>query len=337
MFGGCGGLSVGLSSAGFRVSLAVDIDPLAVSAYRMNHRRTRLWRSDIYDVDGQEILKTLKLTAGKLDLLAGCPPCQGFSTVRTLNGGRRVRDSRNDLVGEFGRLVVEVRPKAVLMENVPGLARDARFTNLTNRLRRHGYKVRWGILDAADYGVPQRRKRLILFAGRAGAIPFPEPVPQRQSVREAIGDLPPAGTSEDPAHDHSEKRSERISALISRIPHDGGSRRELGVSSQLPCHRRIEGFHDIYGRMAWDTVAPTITSGFVNPSKGRFLHPVEDRTVTVREAALLQTFPPTYRLPMERGKYPVARLIGNAVPPLFARAQAECILKHLEQADRSNG
>ncbi len=330
LFSGCGGLSAGLCEAGFDVLLAVDIDPLAVECYRINHSQTKLWQRDIKTVTSCEILSTLEIEPGELDLLAGCPPCQGFSSLRTLNGARQVGDSRNELISDFGRLAIELRPRTILMENVPGLANDSRLNRLVSRLRRNGYKVRWKTLNAADYGVPQRRRRLILLAGLDGHVDFPEPTLSPVFFVQALGGMPKAGQSGDAAHDHSEVRNDRVRSLISRIPKDGGSRSDLENSEQLPCHQRTSGFYDVYGRMHLADVAPTITSGFLNPSKGRFLHPIEDRTITVREGAILQSFPRDYRFPMSHGKYPIATLIGNAVPPAFAAAQALSIRRFLE-------
>jgi DNA (cytosine-5)-methyltransferase 1 len=335
LFSGCGGLTTGLRGAGFDVLLAVDNDPLAIKCYRLNHRKTTLWHRDIKTVSGEEILSTFSLKPGELDLLAGCPPCQGFSSLRTLNGSRRVVDVRNDLISDFGRLALELRPKTVLMENVPGLGNDLRLKVLANRLRRSGYKVRWKTLNAADYGVPQRRRRLILLAALDGHIDFPEPESSPTFFVDVLGDIPKAGQSGDPAHDHSENRSDKVKLIISKIPKDGGSRSDLEDSEQLQCHKRTRGFFDVYGRMRLKEVAPTITSGFLNPSKGRFLHPTENRTITVREGAILQSFPPRYRFPMKKGKYPVAALIGNAVPPVFAAAQARSIRLFLESRQSS--
>jgi DNA (cytosine-5)-methyltransferase 1 len=203
----------------------------------------------------------------------------------------------------------------VMLENVPRLAKDKRITLFCNELKKLGYIVEHRILDAADYGVPQRRRRLILLAGRSGPIEFPSPNPYRRTVREAISFLPPPGESGDSLHDMAEKRTCRILNIIKRIPKNGGSRVDLGYRDQLPCHKRCNGFKDVYGRMAWDDVAPTITGGCINPSKGRFIHPEQDRAITLREAALLQSFPPSYFFSLKRGKFSTAALIGNALPP----------------------
>jgi len=217
------------------------------------------------------------------------------------------------------------------MENVPGLANDPRFEALLARLRKAGYRVRWGVLDAADYGVPQRRRRLILTAGLGGEVQFPLPKQRSPSVRSVFKRLPPTGQSGDPWHDHLEVRSARVRALIEKIPKDGGGRLDLCTADQLPCHQALDGFRDVYGRIAWDEVAPTITSGFINPSKGRFLHPEENRAITVREGAVLQSFPRNYKFTVAAGKYPVATLIGNAVPPRLAKAQALAVRRFLSE------
>lgn len=340
LFCGAGGLTVGLRRAGFNVRGAIDVHPLAVHAYRTNHPRTTVWHRDIRRLDPAEMRAVLGLAPGELDLLAGCPPCQGFSSMRTLNGRRPAADRRNSLVAQIGRFAEEFRPRAVMMENVPALARDGRSARMRQLLSKLGYHVVEDTLDAASFGVPQRRRRYIMVALR-GAVPrLARPDRRTRTVRDLIASLPPAGSSGDPLHDHGENRSVVISDLIAAIPRDGGSRGDLGPERQLACHKRIEGFHDVYGRMAWDRAAPTITGGCVNPSKGRFLHPVADRSITLREAALLQTFPPDYQFPLNEvpgsGKYAIAELIGNALPPEFVYRQARVIASSLHAANAAD-
>jgi len=322
LFCGCGGLTLGLKQAGFRVLGAVDIDQLSVEAYRRNHPEVSTWQEDIRALRAQDLKRRLNLKKGDLDLLAGCPPCQGFTTIRTLNGAREIEDPRNDLLMEFERFVVALRPKAVMLENVPGLARDVRFRTFRSRMNELGYVGEPKILNAADYGVPQRRRRLIYLAGLGKEIPYAAPLRKRRTVRHTISALPPAGKSGDPVHDIAERRTGKVLELIQRIPKNGGSRTDLPIEDQLECHKRCNGFKDVYGRMAWDDVAPTITSGCFNPSKGRFLHPEEDRAITLREAALLQGFPRHYRFPNIKNKSAVALMIGNALPPEFIRRHA---------------
>lgn len=332
LFCGAGGLTQGLKQAGFVVIGALDSDPVAVETYRLNHPRTRVVQDNIENISTSSFMNLLRLAPGELDLLAGCPPCQGFSSMRTHNGSVRVRDVRNDLLFEFLRFVRLLMPKAVMMENVPGLDADPCIDVFCAELDNLGYKWKRDVLNTQYYGVPQRRRRLLLLAGRFGNVPFAIQEDRRYTVRETIWHLPTAGSSGDILHDLPEKRAPRIMELIKSIPLDGGSRCDLGDERQLACHKRTDGFHDVYGRMAWDDVAPTITSGSFNPSKGRFLHPEQDRTITQREAALLQTFPPHYQFSLRRGKTYVATLIGNALPPRFVECHALEVRKYLAAA-----
>lgn len=334
LFSGCGGLTQGLKRAGFCVLGAVEIDERASATYTLNHPEVHVWPQDIRGLSARAITRRLRIRKGQLDLLAGCPPCQGFSTMRTLNGNRSNRDKRNDLLLEFLRLVEELEPKAIMMENVPGLAKNGRFKLFRKRLKELGYIGEPDVLDAAEYGVPQRRNRLIYVAGFKRAIVPGRASKSPKTVRQAISTLPPAGQSGDAVHDMPEHRSPEVHEIIKAIPKDGGSRRSLPPSQQLKCHKSCDGFKDVYGRMSWDKVAPTITSGCFNPSKGRFLHPDEDRAITVREAALLQGFPRKYRFKADYGKIANALMIGNALPPPFIAAHARSIARTLRDKNR---
>ncbi|MCY3792693.1 MAG: DNA cytosine methyltransferase [Gemmatimonadetes bacterium] len=333
LFSGCGGLTEGLKMAGFRVLAAIDVDLFAIQTYRANHREVAVWKRDVRRVEPARLLRRFGLRKGQLDLVAGCPPCQGFSTLRTRNGSSPVNDPRNDLLLEFQRFVEELLPRAVMMENVPPLVRDRRFGGFTQKLRQLGYVGHHSVLDAADYGVPQRRRRLIYLAGYCAAIPFATEITDRRTVQDALGQLPKAGSSGDAVHDLPERRSAKVMRIIRSIPKDGGSRVDLPEELQLPCHKRCDGFADVYGRMAWRSVAPTITSGCFNPSKGRFLHPEEDRAITMREAALLQGFPQRYKFTSLAGKEALAGMIGNALPPPFVAAHADSIRRFLADAE----
>jgi DNA (cytosine-5)-methyltransferase 1 len=329
LFCGAGGLSVGLQAAGFTVLGAVEIADTAARAYRLNHPDTVVWEHNIRTLSPALVLETLGMRPGELDLLAGCPPCQGFSTMRTLRQSTSVSDKRNSLIAQFGRYVEVMRPRALMMENVPGLSADPRLDRLKKRLTRLGYLLTCGVLDAADYGVPQRRRRFVMVGMLGQQVPFARPISRRRTVREAIGWLLPPHLSPDPLQSHGEHRSPAVERRIAAVPTNGGSLNDAGDEHGLDCHRRTKGFYDVYGRMAWDAVAPTITSGCVNPSKGRFLHPDENRSITLREAALLQTFPRDYRFPLGDGKYHVAELIGNALPPTFVACHARELAKAL--------
>lgn len=332
MFCGCGGLTTGLKRAGFDVIGAVELGKKIIKTYRANHRETITWNKDIRLVTVRAVKRRLRIKKGQLDLLAGCPPCQGFSSIRTLNGARAIDDPRNHLVSEFSRFVVGLRPKAVMLENVPELSNDPEFEQFCAKMKKLGYHGNWKIVDAADYGVPQRRKRLIYMAAKRKAVRFRRShTPVRvKTVKDAIGGLQPAGQSGDKLHDIPENRTPRISRMIELIPPDGGSRSDLPVLYRLPCHQRCDGFKDVYGRMRWDDVAPTITGGCFNPSKGRFLHPTENRAITIREAALLQGFPRRYKFRGTKSKSELATMVGNAIPPDLVKWHAIKVKKTLQ-------
>lgn len=317
LFSGAGGLSLGLSSAGFEIRAAVELDATSAASYSLNHRRTPVIRADIRRLTGPDLLKVAGVKRGELGLLTGCPPCQGFSALRTKRRTSAEPDPRNDLVFEFLRLIRSIRPRSVLMENVPGLADDFRFSMFLSALSQTGYEFDYKILDAQNFGVPQRRKRLVLIALRDAQIPrdWFRGTGHTVTVRQAIGQLPKPGCSGDLLHDLPERRQKSIMDRIRATPKNGGGQRDVADELRCVCHKRSDGYSDVYGRMEWDSISPTITSGCHNPSKGRFLHPEEDRAITLREAALLQTFPDSYRFDLSRGKEHVAKQIGNAFPP----------------------
>jgi DNA (cytosine-5)-methyltransferase 1 len=335
IFAGAGGLSLGLQRAGFKVIGAVEKDALAVETYSENFPATTVWHRDVRYVSGAEMRRKLGLRKGRLDLLAGCPPCQGFSSVRTLNGGRRIVDpAQKRLLFEMLRFARALRPKCIMLENVPGLKQDRRWREFLIKLKAMGYDWCSDILNAADYGVPQRRRRLILLASRFGTVEFAPEARKERHVRDAIKDLSIPRKSKDSLHAFPENHSAGVLRLIKSIPKNGGSRTSLKKSLQLPCHLECDGFKDVYGRMRWDEVSPTITGGCVNPSKGRFLHPSADRAITLREAALLQSFPKTYYFSLSRGKHAAAVMIGNALPPEFIRRHALKLAELIQKRKR---
>ncbi len=318
-------MTEGFRQAGYNVVGAIEIDQCAIEAYKLNHPDVRVWQDDVKNVSTQTILRSLKLRKGELDLLGGCPPCQGFSTLRTRNGNCRVRDKRNNLIYEFQRLVLGLRPKHIMLENVPRLIKDQRLRNFTRSLKEAGYTVKADVLNVAHYGVPQRRRRTVVIASRVREPCLASEVSVSHTVRQAIGSLGPAGKSGDPLHDMPEKRSAVVRERIRKIPKNGGGRASLPRHLRLACHGETDGFKDVYGRMAWDEPAPTITTGCFNPSKGRFLHPSEHRAITIREAALLQSFPMSYEFPVGFGKVKLAEMIGNALPPAFICLHAQAL------------
>jgi DNA (cytosine-5)-methyltransferase 1 len=333
LFAGAGGLSCGLTAEGFKVVAAVEIDPTSAKSYSLNHQGTNVLVDDARQISGAQLLRAAGIDRGQLDLLTGCPPCQAFSTLRTKRRTQKTIDPSKELILEILRLVRSMRPRAVIVENVPGLANDECFVNFRLGLEKAGYRSEYAVLNASDFGVPQRRKRLVLVALRGKKIPsswFGHQC-ERRTVREAISHLAPAGTSGDALHDIPENRTAAMMLRIMATPKDGGSRDDIPPELGCDCHLRTTGYKDVYGRMAWDDVSPTITSGCTNPSKGRFLHPEENRAITLREAGLLQTFPPDYQFCLDRGKDHVARQIGNAFPPNMIRPIARVISQELSR------
>jgi DNA (cytosine-5)-methyltransferase 1 len=330
LYSGSGAVTAGLAKA-FDVVAAVDHDPVACRTYAANHSKVRLFQRDIRTLDPQEIINRVP-SAMAPDLLVVCAPCQPFSSQNRHRGG----DDRALLVLEAGRFAAALNPKGILFENVPGLAgASGVFDELERRLATAGYIV--GAprrLNAADMGVPQRRIRCVMFASRSAeavarfsAANLSAP---RTTVAEKIRDLLPLESGQrdpdDPMHvarQHSPLALQRLRA----IPHDGGSRDALPQELRLKCHAKTNGFRDVYGRMSWNDVAPTLTTGCTDVTRGRFAHPEQDRAITLREAALLQTFPEKYVF--HGGYKQISTQIGNAVPVAMVTAMIPAIVDAL--------
>lgn len=330
LFSGVGGLTQGLHKAGFQTKLAFEIDEIASKAYKLNHKKTKVITDDIRNVSTVEVKS--KLGNKTIHLLAGCPPCQGFSSIRRLNKAKPVKDERNKLITEFVRFVIELRPFTFMMENVPGLALDKSFKKALKELEKAGYyKPDWKVVNIKDYGVPQNRKRLVLVGSRLAPLEIAKPTKKKRTVRQVIGKLPTPKKSNDLLHKIFPTHTQEILTLIKDIPKNGGSRKDLGKHRQLKCHKKENvGFNDVYGRLRWDDISTTITGGCLNPSKGRFLHPEQNRCISAREASMLQSFPKTYKFPIDAPSSKIALMIGNALPPEFSRIQAENIKHHLQ-------
>lgn len=331
LFAGCGGMTEGMFKAGYRVLAAVEIDKYAAQAYKANNdmRGVCLFEKDIKTIQTADIAKLL--CGEPLHLLAGCPPCQGFSTMRKKNKKRPRKDARNKLIWEYMRFVEDLRPITIMLENVPALENYTEFKKAVVRLRQLGYNPHHEVVDVANYGVPQRRKRLVMVGSLLGDIFPADGTSPLTTVRDTIGGLPLPENSNDPLHQVFPQHTAEVQERIRITPHDGGSRTDLPDEYTLACHK-IDGigFKDVYGRLAWDKVSSTITGGCLNPSKGRFLHPEQDRCISAREASILQTFPQKYIFPVAIPRASIALMIGNALPPLFCKQQVEHISEHLD-------
>lgn len=322
LFCGSGAVTAALRNQGCRVLVAVDNDPVACKTYKLNHYRTRIVCEDITKVD--PIVHPKFLGIGKVNLLIVCAPCQPFSSQNRAHRDALKADERAKLLLQSVRFAKALKPGIVLFENVSGLAapyNKVLLDQLKSDLAVEGYRLSEPRrIDAADLGVPQRRVRCVMVASRSEAAlkQFEKAAlaPARMTVREAIGHLPVLQSGEhfEPDALHFARTHQDI--VLERLRHiskDGGSRSDLPERLELACHKgRIKSFSDVYGRMSWDDVAPTLTTGCTDVTRGRYAHPEQDRAITLREAALLQTFPPEYRFYGNAAQ--VARQIGNAVP-----------------------
>lgn len=327
LFSGAGGATLGLTHAGFTVVAAVENDSNAADTYAENHSGIILFSDDIRMLDAWSLRRYAGLERGELALLKACPPCQGFSKLAK----GEIDERRNDLVLDVFRFVAEFMPQVLLLENVPGLQHDWRLAELRICLSRLGYSSRVHVVDATEFGVPQRRARLILLAVRSDGPDIPKehllsllPADFDSSPRnagEALRELSEKQAATDPL-DLWRKSSSSVAERIAAVPR-GGTRFDLPERLQLDCHRRLDQKGKrvataSYGRVLEDHPAPTMTTRCTTPSCGAFIHPTLDRGLSLREAATLQTFPPSYHF--VGGYDSIERQIGNAVPVRMAHA-----------------
>lgn len=321
LFAGAGGASRGLADAGFAVVAAVENDPNAAASYRVNHRDVMMFEQDITQLSPAELLASAALRDGGVTLVNACPPCQGFSSL----GSGDADDPRNDLITDIWRFVSVLRPRAVIVENVPGIRWDERLAHLLRRARRAGYAARGYTLDAADFGVPQRRRRHLVVAVRRPVRPIPmelsELLPDELPtdavpVRAVFAVSAAIDPRSDPHHVGRVLRAETADRVRAVPP--GGSRFDLPADKVLACHTRLDKRQATgpYGRMKLDKPAPTLTTRCTTVSCGSYIHPTEHRGITLREAALIQTFPAGYRF--SGGYDSIERQIGNALPVRLA-------------------
>lgn len=320
-FAGAGGATQGLRDAGFEVVAAVESDAHAAATWRANHPGM-MFEEDIREVDLGKLAACVP-QGERLSLLKACPPCQGFSSLR----GTAVDEDRNDLVLDTLRLVDSLNPMAVLIENVPGLRHDRRFDDLLEGLAARGYQANHYLVQAGDLGVPQRRRRLVVIAVDSSIADAPPPesldelIPlevRRDAVTagEALALLAKELSPRDTWHRWRTSRK-AVQDRIAAVP-VGGSRLDLPEEHRLACHTKLTKRSALasYGRVKADELAPTMTTRCTTPACGSFIHPTEDRGLSIREAAAFQTFPSTY---VWTGGYDsVERQIGNAVPVVMA-------------------
>lgn len=340
LYSGSGAVTQALKDAGFRVLAAVDFDEVACKTYRANHPRVKLVETDITSLTAETLAKVASIP-NTIDLLVVCAPCQPFSS-QTKNKGN---DPRARLILESTRFIRAFSPEMVFFENVPGLANSPLVEELRGELENIGYQLSAPMIhNAADFGVPQRRARCLMVAakGNNAIAAFSNANSStrvvRRTVRETIGKLPMLSNGEvdpaDPLH-FAAKHSILAIERLKHIPADGGSRKSLPAHLTLKCHTDPNKFSDVYGRLKWDDVAPTLTTGCTDVTKGRFAHPVANRALSLREAALLQTFPNRYKF--VGNKTQIARQIGNAVPVRMMKHLAKSLSKVMEMNGTGTG
>jgi len=336
LFCGAGGLSYGFKLEGFPLAAGVDVDESCRYPYETNNAAAFI-RKDVAALKPQEIERLF--TPGLMRVMVGCAPCQPFSSYNQKN-----EDPKWRLLRSFGELIEEVLPDIVSMENVPSLLKfkgGRTFKEFLKVLSNSDYHVAWGVLYGPDFGLAQTRSRLVLLASRLGEIALPKATyrgPYR-TVADEIGHLPPLKHGEsdvkDPLHCTSKLSDLNARRIVAAKP--GGTWRDWNDDLVTPCHKEESGrgYGAVYGRMEWDKPSPTITTQFYGFGNGRFGHPEQDRGLSLREGALLQSFPSTYEFfpAGERVQFKtVGRMIGNAVPVKLARVIAQTIRSHIKKA-----
>ena len=338
-FCGAGGLTRGLLDAGIKVLAGVDNDERLQETYTHNNKPSRFINKDIDKIKIHELRKELKIQDEDTTLYAACTPCQPFSTL-----SRQISDDddRKILLLTFAKIVKECPPDFILVENVPGLNNGSGkeiYKKFKKILKACGFSNRVaGLLDAKHFGVPQARKRFILLASKEGSISLPIPITdssQLVTVRDCIEEYPEIDDgeeSEDCLNHKARKLKPHHKAIVEAVPEDGGSRGDItDTSILLKCHQEKPDSHtDVFGRMAWDKPAPTLTSRCADIYSGRFVHPKQDRGLSLREAAALQTFEDNYEF-FGTSISGIARQIGNAVPVELAKRLGESIINSFQQ------
>ncbi|WP_413536704.1 DNA cytosine methyltransferase [Carnobacterium divergens] len=338
LFSGAGGTTAGLKKAGINVRLAVELNKIAAKTYTNNNPEVFLICDNIQNVSSQELKNNINMSDEDMLLLVACPPCQGFSSIRK-NG---IDDERNELIFEYLRCIQDLKPEFLLMENVAGMTRGigkdifAKFKNMVSE----NYDIVYDVLNSADYGVPQNRKRLVLHGIRKDVVVKMKkynkelglPIKTHSKIggetpkwinADVILGLPEIRAGEEyQGKDIYNHLSNNLSDInIERIRHirnNGGSRKSLPDNLSLDCHKNTKGHGDVYGILDINKPSITITGGCMSYSKGRFGHPYQDRALSAREAARLQSFDDDYIFFGKKGA--LAKQIGNAVPVKLAQA-----------------
>ena len=337
LFCGVGGLTRGLLDAGLNVIAGFDIDQTCQFTYEHNNHVDYHLRN-IREVTGEELLEIYDENATRI--LVGCAPCQPFSQMRFKLKGANEQDDKYDLLLEFGRLIQETHPTIISMENVPQIRETQIYEQFLAILNENHYNVDSKVIFCPDYGIPQTRRRFVLVASLLGPINIIDPTHNKEEVHviDYIGDLPPieAGVihPDDPMHRSASLSEKNLQRIRASIP--GGTWRDWPKELRCECHKKESGqtYSSVYGRMTWEQIGPTITTQFYNYGTGRYGHPEQDRALSLREGALLQTFPPEYTFINPDANFvfsDIARHIGNAVPVRLGEVIGITIAQHLAE------
>ena len=335
LFCGIGGLTRGLLDAGLNVIAGFDNDQTCEYTYNANNN-TPFHCLNIRDMTGEEIADCYD--EGAVRVLVGCAPCQPFSAMRFKLRGANRTDDKYSLLSEFGRMIENVNPSIVSMENVPQIQDTDVFRQFIILLDQHGYHINSRIVYCPDYGISQTRRRFVLLASQFGEITLIPPTHDRHNVtvQQFIGDLPPVEAGQTHPDDmlHKAALLSEINLRRIRASIPGGSWRDWPEELRCTCHRKETGqsYSSVYGRMRWNQIGPTITTQFHIYGTGRYGHPEQDRALTLREGALLQTFPPHYDFVDPNRPFiykDIARHIGNAVPVRLGEVIGQSIYEHL--------
>ena len=338
-FCGAGGLTFGLKAAGIDVIAGIDNDGSCKDTYEKNNKGSAFLERDVIKYTPTELEKDLPVERNDDNMIfAGCAPCQFWTIINTT---KEKSKKTKDLILDFQRFVEYFNPGFVIVENVPGISskKGSPMGKFIDVLKNRGYNVSQHVTDMSLYGIPQKRKRFTLLASRISKISLPEPTRQRRTVKDVLGmengfSKIEAGTKDFTDFLHtaaslSKKNLERLQMTKK----DGGDRSSWQNDKryQLACYASgKEKFYDTYGRMWWGRPSPTITTKFFSISNGRFAHPEENRAISLREGATLQTFPKSYRF-IGTSTACVAKMIGNAVPPEFGKILGKAIIKSVDE------
>jgi DNA (cytosine-5)-methyltransferase 1 len=336
LFCGIGGMTHGFIKERFRVIAGIDADPTCRYAYEANNQGARFIERDLDAISPKYVL--CLFPPEDIKILVGCAPCQPFSKYTKRYAKRNKKDENWRLVGVFGRLIREVQPDIVSMENVAELEGYPVFNEFVKTLEREDYRIWYRVVACSDYGVPQMRRRLVLLASKFGQIDLDSKTRRKaKTVNQTIGALPVLRAGERDRRDPIHRASGLSELNLRRIrtTSEGGTWKDWPRELILECHKREtgRGYGSIYGRMRWDGLAPTITTEFHAIGSGRFGHPEQDRAISLREGALFQTFPRSYKFVKSGDDFTietVAKHVGNAIPVRLGQAIARSIRKHLQ-------